>query len=234
MAEETETKHLENKSPLEYLLLLAMLARIRNLEREEDRWRELALVDELTGAYNFRHFCTLLEQEARRSERYNHPVTLAMFDIDFFKDINDKYGHPFGNEILKQLVQKMRSLLRTPDHLTRYGGEEFAIILPETPLLGAVEAAEKIKDVVDSEPFLYEGTSISITISVGVAQYNPKVADSQPPIEAWIKRADESLRFAKGTHEEGRNRVAYYDGEETIIKIWHPRGFLPPSSNPQS
>ena len=175
-----------------------------DLKQANDKLRELAIRDELTGLYNHRYFQDQLEYEINRSERHNHMLSLLLLDIDFFKAINDTYGHPAGDYVLKQLSKLMKSLVRQCDVVARYGGEEFSIILPETGTVGAKVLAQRVRRGVEQHSFVYQEQEIKVTISIGIAS-NDMSEDTMKRAEL-IARSDQSLYRAKN---EGRNRVAY-------------------------
>ena len=160
----------------------------------------LMTVDGLTDVYNKRYFTEELEKEISRSRRYERVFSLVLFDIDHFKQVNDNYGHLAGDSILRQLAELIRSRIRRDDSLARIGGEEFAILLPEVGCKGATELAEKLRRLVEEKVFVFEGLRLNVTISLGVADWNPKIAD----VQALIKAADEKLYEAK---RAGRNQV---------------------------
>lgn len=160
----------------------------------------LMTIDGLTQIYNKRYFLESLERELSRSRRYRRDLSLIMFDIDHFKPINDTFGHLAGDAVLKQLCQVVDGRIRREDLLCRYGGEEFAILLPEIDLFNAKLTAEKIRRLVETTSFTFEDTQIPVTISLGVTCAENESIDP----EAFIKLADEQLYEAKNT---GRNRV---------------------------
>src|SRR5215470_7944994 len=160
----------------------------------------LTTVDGLTQIYNKRYFLETLEREISRAHRYHRDLSLIMFDIDFFKNVNDTHGHLAGDSVLKQLAQVLKGRIRREDIMARYGGEEFAIILPEIGVANALVFAEKVRKIIEKTPFKFEDQKIPITVSVGVAQVGPAV---QSTLE-FIKAADDKLYLAK---QEGRNRV---------------------------
>ena len=160
----------------------------------------LTITDGLTEIYNKRAFLENLEREFNRSQRYNRPLSLIIFDIDHFKRVNDTYGHLTGDYVLKHLAKIIKNSVRSEEFFARYGGEEFVIIMPESTRSAAIKLGEKIRVLVESSTFLFEGKIIPITISVGVATINPSIFK---PIEL-ISVADRNLYQAKAT---GRNRV---------------------------
>ncbi len=182
-------------------LSAAFNAMARQLDRERGDLRELSARDPLTGLYNHREFYSLLQMELERSRRYRHPLALLMLDLDFFKQVNDTYGHMAGDEVLCAVAALMRHELRLVDHVARYGGEEFAAILPETAADEALAIARRIRQSVAARPLAVTGTGgVALTVSIGVALF-PDDADSDA---ALVRQADQALYRAKA---EGRNRV---------------------------
>ncbi|MBI5165621.1 MAG: diguanylate cyclase [Magnetospirillum sp.] len=167
------------------------------MERE---LRRLATTDPLTGSFNRRHFMASASRELDRSLRHDHRLSVVMLDIDHFKRINDAHGHAIGDEALKMLVNDCRDELREHDTLGRLGGEEFAVLLPETAFAAAMEAAERLRlRVAAIRVPLPDGESLSFTSSLGVAAF---AGDYN--VEALLARADAALYRAKAS---GRNRV---------------------------
>jgi len=160
----------------------------------------LTTVDGLTQIYNKRYFLETLEREISRAHRYHRDLALIMFDIDFFKNVNDTHGHLAGDSVLKQLASVLKGRIRREDIMARYGGEEFAIILPEISVHNAMVFADKVRKLVEKTPFKFEDTKIPITVSVGVAEIGAGIQSTGD----FIRIADEKLYQAK---QEGRNRV---------------------------
>jgi diguanylate cyclase (GGDEF)-like protein/PAS domain S-box-containing protein len=170
----------------------------------EEQLRELATRDSLTGAANRRYFVELTNTERERSLRSGSPLSLCMFDVDHFKNINDHYGHATGDQVLTAIVQAARGELRVSDQLGRLGGEEFALLLPDTEQAGAMIVAERVRSAVErlALPSAEAGESaapIRVSVSLGVAQLR-----GDEPMESLLKRADRALYAAK---DLGRNRV---------------------------
>ena len=162
---------------------------------------ELAIHDGLTGLYNHREFQRQLQVELERAQRYKHPLSLLMLDIDHFKNFNDKYGHQAGDDVLRALADQMRQEVRAVDYVARYGGEEFVIILPEMAASEALTVAERLrKSIAASTVIISEGQSVNVTVSIGVATF-PEDADSKDKL---IAVADKALYAAKAA---GRNKV---------------------------
>jgi diguanylate cyclase (GGDEF)-like protein len=160
-----------------------------------------ARTDFLTGLPNHRFFQTTLSVELGRAQRHNHPLSLLIVDLDFLKEVNDRFGHPSGDVVIKAIAETIRSSCREIDFPARYGGEEFTVILPETPLAGAIQVADRIRERIASEQFSGIG---SITASIGLSNY-PINALSK---EDLIRVADQALYIAKNG---GRDRVAYFN-----------------------
>ncbi|MEZ5357598.1 MAG: sensor domain-containing diguanylate cyclase [Candidatus Zixiibacteriota bacterium] len=163
---------------------------------------ELTIIDDLTGVYNFRYFSDKIREEKRRAVRYDQPLSLIMLDIDWFKKFNDNYGHEVGNQVLVRLVTVIRQCIRDVDILCRYGGEEFIIILPQTPDNEAKRIAERIRGEVERAEFGGGGgiPKLKVTVSVGVSTY----PDNGMTEEDLINAVDQAMYHAKGA---GKNTV---------------------------
>jgi len=164
--------------------------------------REMAFRDGLTGLYNYRYFQELMDREVSRSMRHHLGLSLMLFDIDHFKDVNDTYGHPAGDQVLRNLAELAQSTMRISDNVVRYGGEEFAVILPSTDLAGCNVFARRLRRRVEEMETVVSGMGIRITISIGVTGYD--VAQKTLDKTSMIKAADSALYKAK---HGGRNRV---------------------------
>jgi diguanylate cyclase (GGDEF)-like protein len=162
---------------------------------------DAALRDDLTKAFNKKHFLDRLEQEVAFCRRHGSPLSLVMFDVDHFKKVNDTYGHLAGDHVLAKLAQVAQSTVRTEDIFARYGGEEFSILCRGIALDSAGMLAERIRSMVEATQFVFESGLIPVTVSMGVAAY-PEIA-VQNGLEL-IGAADEALYSAK---RGGRNRV---------------------------
>jgi diguanylate cyclase len=161
---------------------------------------KMSRVDGLTGLYN-RHFWEeQFVMEYKRDKRSENPSALIMLDIDFFKTVNDTYGHPAGDEVIKTLASIIKKAIRETDIAGRYGGEEFAIILPGTPVANAEFVAERIRRMVEKRTVVYDEIHISFTISIGIAGFKHTYKDSTQ----WLDTADKALYKAK---DMGRNQV---------------------------
>jgi len=170
------------------------------LEEAQVELQQMATTDALTGVMNRRKFFADGESEIRRAARLGSPFVLAMFDLDHFKGVNDRHGHAAGDGILKHVTDICRKNLRQIDTIGRIGGEEFVIIMPGAELSGAMIMAERLRQTIGATPLNWEGTPISITVSIGVAEYSPADRD----IEQLLQRADTAMYQAKSA---GRNRV---------------------------
>lgn len=171
--------------------------------RQYEEIRRLTFIDSLTPAYNHRYFQEALSKEIHRHSRTGHEFALAMLDIDNFKWVNDTFGHPVGDEILKGLVEELQINARDSDILSRYGGEEFAIIFPDTPSVSARDAANRLRDVIERREFAVAAIDrrLRVTVSIGVAVY-PRDGVTNADL---IARADSALYWAK---KNGKNQVA--------------------------
>jgi diguanylate cyclase (GGDEF)-like protein len=174
--------------------------RLLELSIANQRAQEAALTDVLTGLYNRRHAMERLTQEWAEAERGHRPLCILAIDIDHFKSVNDKHGHDTGDAALRQFAEVLRVYSRTPDVPCRFGGEEFLLIAPDTPLEGALNLAERIRLGIQNKPLVAAGVSLHLTVSIGVAEKSPRHAN----IDQLIKAADEALYHAK---QNGRNRT---------------------------
>jgi diguanylate cyclase len=180
------------------------------LKRNLDSVRQEAITDSLTGLFNRRKFDESLQDAAERSVQTGSPLCLLMTDIDHFKKFNDNYGHTIGDHVLALVARTVKECIRSSDTAVRYGGEEFAVILPNVRISDAVRVAEQIRTAVASKRVVNRSKNITlgtITLSVGVARYVPGES-----VGDLIKRADAGLYTAKRT---GRNRVVAEDAGGT-------------------
>lgn len=166
------------------------------LYRQENRLREQAVRDPLTNAYNRRAMIDILEHASALSSRHSTPSSIIMIDVDWFKSINDDFGHTEGDSVLVNLVETLTQRLRTNDMVCRYGGEEFIVVLVGAQAEQAVEVANEIRQILRVKPL---STRKDITVSCGIAESVPR-----EPVLKWIERADAALYQAKS---EGRDRV---------------------------
>jgi diguanylate cyclase (GGDEF)-like protein len=177
--------------------LLAVSLKNSQLFREV---RENSVRDALTGCFNRAHALEVLDAEIRRARRSKLPLSLIMFDLDNFKEINDRYGHLCGDAVLAAIGARMKAELRGSDLKCRYGGDEFMVILPDTPLGGAKQVSENLRGALESHSITWNAEQFKVTASFGVGVVNPT---DQDPLTA-IARADAALYRAK---ERGRNDV---------------------------
>ena len=173
---------------------------VTDMVRHAEEMERLATTDGMTGIFNRRHFMTLADLEWNKACRYDRPLSLVLLDIDYFKSINDTYGHPVGDEVLVHLAKVAASCKRVPDVLARIGGEEFALLLPETELLQAQTAAERLRKEVATHPLATGPQVVRPTVSIGVAAKAPNITTFSQLVTA----ADKALYEAK---RAGRNRV---------------------------
>ncbi|MBI5839045.1 MAG: GAF domain-containing protein [Chloroflexi bacterium] len=164
------------------------------------RVEQLAITDSLTGLHNRRHFLELAEYEFQRARRYRRPLALIMLDIDHFKQANDTYGHAIGDLVLQTVSRRCQETLRSIDFMGRFGGDEFAVLLPENDLEGAYAAAERLRKSVEEISIAADHGAVVSTISLGVAA----ISDDCPDLKTLLGRVDAALYAAK---EAGRNQV---------------------------
>ena len=181
------------------------LDEITRLRQEIVDLSELVSTDALTGLYNFRHFKTVLQAEMDRSKRSGIPTSLVMVDIDHFKAVNDTHGHEVGNLVLQKIANILRDEVRTTDVVCRYGGEEFAMIFPETHLRLAVKVADRIRETIAMTAVDYNGEKIAVTASMGASVY---IKTSILDVVDFVDSVDKYLYEAK---QSGRNCICHID-----------------------
>ncbi|MGD2127141.1 MAG: diguanylate cyclase [Desulfobacteraceae bacterium] len=172
---------------------------------------ELSITDGLTSLYNHRYLIRMLESEYKRSLRYKRGFALLMLDIDYFKGVNDAYGHPCGDVVLKEIARLLKDCLRTTDIVARYGGDEMAVILLETNKQMGLMVAEKLRKEIETHSFEWQGNTFHVTVSIGVA------ATPERGIKDWnalLNAADETLYRAK---DMGRNTALAHDSHEKSV-----------------
>ncbi|MBI5367304.1 MAG: diguanylate cyclase [Planctomycetes bacterium] len=189
---------------------LKMAALVQNLETQTQLLTKLAAVDHLTGVYNRRSMFEALEVEMSRSRRSGRALSFVMLDIDHFKRLNDEHGHPVGDQVLREFAARAREAVRPTDLVCRYGGEEFAVILPETEATQAEAAGERVRQAIGGWPFAVAGRQIPVTVSVGLASV---AATYSGDLARVIARADKALYEAK---QSGRNRVCVAEAESIV------------------
>ncbi len=176
----------------------------RALERANEQLAKLSMTDRLTGLLNRGTWENLVDAEFERYRRYNQATSLVMFDIDFFKKVNDNYGHMAGDEVIKDTAKTTKTNLRQSDSIGRYGGEEFGIVLPETDAEGARIICERIRESIEHSVVQTAVAPIRYTVSVGIAQ----LGDKPKSYMEWLQQADKALYAAK---KGGRNRVVVFE-----------------------
>lgn len=176
----------------------------RALERANQQLAKLSMTDQLTGLLNRGTWENLVDAEFERYRRYNQTTSLVMFDIDFFKKVNDSYGHLAGDEVIKHAATTAKSILRQSDSIGRYGGEEFGVVLPETDAEGARVICERIRESIEHSVVPTSVAPIRYTVSLGIAQ----LSDTGKSYMEWMQQADEALYAAK---KGGRNRVIIFE-----------------------
>lgn len=187
--------------------ILALSIKNAQLFREV---KDNSVKDPITGCFTRGHAIDVIDAELRRARRSQTPVSLIMFDLDHFKDVNDRYGHLCGDAVLSTVGKRMREVLRGSDLKCRYGGEEFLVLLPETPLHGARRVAETLRREIAERPVPWAGDALAITASFGLAQTMP----GEVNVQAVIARADQALYRAK---DDGRNCVRIAAESATLI-----------------
>jgi diguanylate cyclase (GGDEF)-like protein len=198
------------KKPWDDAELLARVRRCLSLRRRVDelldesaRLHQLSVTDGLTQVANHRFFQERLREEFRRAQRYDDPVALILLDLDHFKNVNDQFGHPVGDQVLKAVATSIRGSVRETDLVARYGGEEFGVILPKTHLAGSLTVAERVWSDLGALR-LGPGGQVRITASLGVSGYPNR---SVVTAEQLLRTADDALYRAK---REGRNKISLY------------------------
>ncbi|AZZ95561.1 diguanylate cyclase [Hahella sp. KA22] len=176
----------------------------RQLEAANSKLEKLSRIDRLTQLNNRGYWEEQLVKEYQRLKRTNEASTLIMFDIDHFKKVNDTYGHPAGDEVIRLVAATLRETMRSTDIAGRYGGEEFGVILVNTDGKNAMNFAERLRTRIESLEVTHEGRDIRFTISLGLAELDKKIKDHKE----WIERADTALYASK---QGGRNRATTYE-----------------------
>lgn len=184
---------------------VAMQHALEGLSAANQRLAELSRHDNLTGLFNRQVLNEELERMLAQAKRSQRPIAMLMMDLDYFKQVNDEYGHLVGDACLQHTAQRMQQRMRSNDLLARFGGEEFAAILCDTDQAGAYDLAEQLREDLANHPCLYQGLSITLSLSIGVCALIP---DAQSNREQLLRQADQALYQAK---DAGRNRVACYE-----------------------
>jgi diguanylate cyclase (GGDEF)-like protein len=178
----------------------------QDLELANKQLEKMSRTDSLTKLSNRGYWESQLKKEFMRLQRSQGMSSLLMFDIDFFKKINDEYGHGGGDEAIRHISDLLKKTLRESDTAGRYGGEEFAVTLVDTPQDGAVMFADRLRCLIEKSSIFYDNKEIKVTVSIGVAIFSSDFTKH----EEWIEAADTALYHAK---ETGRNKVASYNSD---------------------
>ena len=179
----------------------------------KDSMRFAATHDSLTGILNRGEVFCSLGRELERAKRSRKPVTIILADVDHFKNVNDTLGHPFGDQVLKEIASRLRAKMRVYDSLGRYGGEEFLLVLPDCDSVSALVRADELRKCIGSEPIAFSRMSRSVTVSMGVAVSSDHATGD---ITALLNQADQGLYAAK---QDGRDRVAYLENRLEDLTI---------------
>ena len=199
--DDSELENLFESAKQELLNIpMQMVSDMIEKNNELESLRQQANKDAMTQLHNYKAFCAALNQEISRTARYKHDLSLVIADIDFFKWVNDGFGHPAGDQALKAVARTLQKELRDCDFVARYGGEEFAIILPETKLKDALCVAQRLREKIKVLEISYDSRPIRVTMSFGVAAFR-----HSPPMSFndLVKSADDALYSAK---KQGRDR----------------------------
>ncbi|WP_292654842.1 diguanylate cyclase [Nitratifractor sp.] len=187
--------------PFRHRELLARVGNALRIQELQEELRLLASIDPMTRLYNRRYFTTMADKILKLARREHHPLSLAILDIDRFKQINDTYGHQTGDRVITALSEKLTERYRESDLLCRFGGEEFVILMPNTEQDVAVLLAERTRKEIEKLQIPYGDGAVSMTVSIGVSQVDLEGEETLDPV---LKRADDALYAAKN---QGRNRV---------------------------
>ncbi|WP_406666338.1 diguanylate cyclase [Gallaecimonas sp. GXIMD1310] len=177
-----------------------MIIDITERKTLEDKLRQLTITDELTGLANRRHILDAMEEAFQRFQRYQRTFSLVLIDLDHFKEVNDNFGHPAGDKVLSAMADIFKERLRATDHAGRLGGEEFVLLLTDTPQHGALDIADTIRQALENCTFCEQGTPFRITLSAGVTE----VSGNDRRLSRVLARADKAMYQAKAA---GRNRI---------------------------
>ena len=196
------------KTPLDKQEVLVRTKNMLKFKELRDKLKTLATTDELTGLHNRKYLLERMEQEISRAKRYATPLSLLLFDLDFFKSVNDIYGYEWGDVLLKSIADKLRQVIRKEDILTRYGDEEYVVVLPNTNEDNAFLFAERFRKEVERMEFIPAGEEERhpITISGGIATF-PCIPDAEEDANTIIRYAEHALYNAK---KRGKNKIVQF------------------------
>lgn len=196
------------KTPLDKQEVLIRTKNMLKIKELRDKMKTLSTTDELTGLHNRKYLLERMEQEISRAKRYATPLSLLLFDLDFFKSVNDIYGYEWGDVLLKSIADKLRQVIRKEDILTRYGDEEYVVVLPNTPEDNAFLFAERFRKEVERMEFIPAGEEERhpITISGGIATF-PCLPDTEEDANTIIRYAEHALYNAK---KRGKNKIVQF------------------------
>ncbi len=192
--------------------MLRIKAQHDHVQEARAKLEELAITDAMTGLFNFRYLHTRLREEFKRAERYRDPLACAMIDIDNFKEVNDTHGHDVGDAVLKEVARRIKTVVREIDVVTRYGGDEFLAMLPNTHFSGAVTVAHRLWSSTRSHPIRVSAGSLPVTVSVGVALYPSRDVRTKQEL---LRAADQALYTAK---RDGRDRICVFQHQSYIYR----------------
>jgi len=185
-----------------------VMNRTSELKRAKDGLKKLSITDGLSGLYNYRYLIYSVESELKRANRYRRTLALLLMDIDYFKNLNDTYGHQCGDYVIKTVGKLLKSNVRATDFVARYGGDELAVMLIETNAKSALDVAEKLKKEIGSHIFQWQTKELSVNVSIGLAT---APAPGIQEVSHLVEAADRALYQAK---RSGRNAVVVFGQEE--------------------
>ena len=196
------------RNPLDKQEVLIRTKNMLKIKELREKMKTLSTTDELTGLHNRKYLLERMEQEISRAKRYATPLSLLLFDLDFFKSVNDIYGYEWGDVLLKSIADKLRQVIRKEDILTRYGDEEYVVVLPNTPEDNAFLFAERFRKEVERMEFIPAGEEERhpITISGGIATF-PCIPDTEEDANTIIRYAEHALYNAK---KRGKNKIVQF------------------------
>ena len=196
------------KTPFDKQEVLIRTKNMLKIKELRDKMKTLSTTDELTGLHNRKYLLERMEQEISRAKRYATPLSLLLFDLDFFKSVNDIYGYEWGDVLLKSIADKLRQVIRKEDILTRYGDEEYVVVLPNTPEDNAFLFAERFRKEVERMEFIPAGEEERhpVTISGGIATF-PCIPDTEEDANTIIRYAEHALYNAK---KRGKNKIVQF------------------------